>query len=229
MNFLAHVLVATRTGPRSPDRLVGSVLPDLAAMAGCRLRPELLDGGDPSGELREGVTCHHAADRAFHSDRAFTAGARRLRRTALEAGLPAGASRAVGHVGWELLLDGELLSRTDVAADFATALAAAPPAAGVFAPGDRGRWLGLVDHLATTEWWRRYHDPAVVAAALHRRLRRRRRLAFGPDDVPTVTGVLAAELACVATEAGPVVDRVVDAVGGNGAHPPVLPRPPAGP
>jgi acyl carrier protein phosphodiesterase len=229
MNFLAHVLVATRTGPRSPDRLVGSVLPDLAAMAGCRLRPELLDGGDPSGEVREGVTCHHAVDRAFHADRAFTAGARRLRCAALEAGLPAGPSRAVGHAGWELLLDGVLLSRTGVVADFAMALAAAPPAAGLFAPGDRGRWLGLVDHLATTQWWRRYGDPAVVAAALHRRLRRRRRLAFGLGEVPTVAGVLAAELASVATDAGPVVDRVVDAVGGNRARQPVLARSPAGP
>jgi hypothetical protein len=208
VNFLAHVLVAARTGPRSPDRLVGAVLPDLAAMAGCRPRPELLNGGDPCGELRDGMGCHHAADRAFHADRAFTAGARRLRHAALRAGLPPGASRAVGHAGWELLLDGELLCRTDVADIFVAALAAAPSASAVFASDDRRRWLGLVDHLATVQWWRRYDDPQVVATALQRRVRPRPRLAFGPDEVPTVAGVLAGEAAEVAAAGGPIVDRV---------------------
>lgn len=212
MNFLAHAIVAARTGPGSAERLVGSVLPDLAAMAGCRPRPELLDVGDPSGEVREGMACHHEADRAFHADRTFTAGARRLRHAALQAGLPPGASRAVGHAGWELLLDGELLRRSEAADAFGAALAAAPSAAAVFGAGDRQRWLGLVGHLATAQWWRRYHDPQAVAAALQRRVRARPRLAFGSGEIPTVAGVLAGEADEVAAECGPVVDRVVAAV-----------------
>ncbi|HUA96453.1 MAG TPA: hypothetical protein VMB82_13125 [Acidimicrobiales bacterium] len=209
MNFLAHALVAVRTGSGTPNGVVGAVLPDLAPMAGCRLYPELLDAEQLGPEVLAGIACHHQADRAFHADRAFTAGARRLRRAALAAGLAPGASRAVGHAGWELLLDGQLPDRTRALEAFSGALAAAPVAAGAFAPSDRPRWEALANHVATTRWWHHYDDPQVVAEALHRRVRDRARLAFGSDDVPMVAEVLASELAEVAAVAGPVVDRLV--------------------
>ncbi|MGH9090464.1 MAG: hypothetical protein ACRDZR_03645 [Acidimicrobiales bacterium] len=204
MNFLAHALVAARTGSGSTERVVGAVLPDLAGMA--HIRPV---GDRLGGELSEGVRCHHEADRAFHADRTFTTGARRLRLAALDAGLPPGASRAVGHLGWELLLDGELLHRSDAAAVFGTALASAPSATAAFAPGDRGRWLQLVEHLDRSRWWCRYHDPEVVAEALRRRTASRPRLAFGPTEVPAVARMLAEAQGSVAAASGLVVDRVV--------------------
>lgn len=210
MNFLAHALVAARTGSGSPGRVAGAVLPDLASMARCRPRPELPEEGRFGGELRDGIASHHEADRVFHADRAFTAGASRLRQAALRAGLPPGASRAVGHAGWELLLDGQLLGRTEAADVFAVALAAAPSAAAVFAPDDRARWVGLVEHLAAAQWWRRYDDPFVVAEALHRRMRARPRLAFGQRDVPTVAAVLASSKPKVERVAKELVNRVVE-------------------
>jgi acyl carrier protein phosphodiesterase len=212
VNFLAHASVAVRTGSGGPDRVLGAVLPDLAPMAGCRPGPEPLGAGRLGPEVLDGIACHHLADRAFHADRAFTAGARRLRQAALAAGLAPGASRAVGHAGWELLLDGQLADRTQVLDAFSSALAAAPSAAGAFAPGDRPRWEALADHLATARWWRHYDDPQVVAEALHRRVRDRPRLAFGSDEVPVVVEVLGAELAEVAAVAGAVLDRVVHEV-----------------
>jgi acyl carrier protein phosphodiesterase len=212
VNFLAHALVAVRTGSGTPNRVVGAVLPDLAPMAGCRPRPELLDAERLGPEVLDGIACHHRADRAFHADRAFTAGARRLRQGALAAGLPPGASRAVGHAGWELLLDGQLVDRTRALEAFSAALAAAPSAAGAFAPSDQLRWEALADHMVTTQWWRHYDDPQVVAEALHRRVRDRPRLAFDSGDVPAVAEVLGGELAKVAAVAGLVVDRVVHEV-----------------
>lgn len=205
MNFLAHALVAARTGSGSPERVVGAVLPDLAGMAGIRPVGERL-----GSELREGVACHHEADRAFHGDRAFTVGARSLRLAALDAGLPSGASRVVGHLGWELLLDGALLGWSHAAEVFAGALAEAPSAGVAFAPGgDRERWRALVDYLATSRWWLRYDDPEVVAEALHRRAGGRPRLAFRPAAMPAVARVLVAAQGSVATASVAVVDRVV--------------------
>lgn len=211
MNFLAHALVAGRTGSGSPERVVGAVLPDLAGMAG--IRPV---GGSLDGELAEGVACHHAADRAFHADRSFTAGARNLRLAALDAGLPPGASRVVGHLGWELLLDGTLLSFTDAAMAFEAALSGAPSATVAFTGSDSERWLALVQHLDANRWWLRYHDPEVVAEALHRRVRDRPRLAIHEPQVPMVARLLAGSLDTVDRSATKLVDSVVARVKSEG-------------
>lgn len=204
MNFLAHAVVAARTGTGSPARVLGGVLPDLAGMAGCRVATERLDD-----EVRDGVACHHRADRAFHADRTFTDGARHLRHRALAAGLPPGASRAIGHAGWELLLDGALLGHSEAAGVFVAALACAPAVAGALPPAGRARWHGLVHHLAAAQWWRRYDEPDVVAEALRRRLQARPRLAFGPATVPAAALVLAGAAGAVDAAAEPTVDRVV--------------------
>jgi hypothetical protein len=58
MNFFGHALVAAHKTP-DPPFVLGSMLPDFAAMLRLRLpamRDEL---------MRDGVAFHHATDRAF--------------------------------------------------------------------------------------------------------------------------------------------------------------------
>jgi hypothetical protein len=124
----------------------------------------------------------------------------------------------VGHLGWELLLDGALLGQSHAAEAFDEALAVAPPSAEVFAHGDGERWLVLVEHLATSRWWLRYDDPEVVAETLRRRVDDRPRLPFQPDSMPTVARIFAAAQGSVNAASGAVIDRVVlGAVGPLGA------------
>lgn len=196
--------MAARTGTGSAERILGAVLPDLAPMAGLRTPREAL-----SPEVAGGVACHRRADASFHADPTFVAGAARLRRAARDGGLAEGPSRAVGHAGWELLLDGALLGRSEAAGVFARGLAAGAGIAGAFGDGS-GRWLGLLARLEHDRWWRRYDDDAVVASALWRRLRTRRRLAFDEAALPSVAAVLGAARASVAATAGAVVDRAVE-------------------
>ena len=72
MNVLGHIHVALAGGRDDPEYLLGAVLPDLAPMAGVRLRAR----SDLPGSVGEGVRCHLRADRAFHAH----AGFRRRRR-----------------------------------------------------------------------------------------------------------------------------------------------------
>lgn len=103
MNFFSHALLAAETG-RGPRFVLGSMLPDLVNMVGVRM-PQL---DEP--ELRAGVAHHELVDRLFHplprTVRLMDALAARLRAR----GVSGGAPDAVGHVGFELLLDGYLWS-----------------------------------------------------------------------------------------------------------------------
>ncbi len=108
MNYLGHALVAGRRRGSGPLGVLGAVLPDLAGMARLRYERERM-----RGEVAAGVRMHHATDRAFHRDPAFVRGSGGLRQAAAAVGLPLGASRAIGHVGWELLLDGVLAETTE--------------------------------------------------------------------------------------------------------------------
>ena len=99
-------------------------------------------------------------------------------------------ARAVGHVGWELLLDGTLLG-TPAEDAYREALAAAgrPAVADGVRAEDRERWA-----LFLTRWWPdavlAYDDPATVAERLWHILGRRPRLALEVGHVATVATVL---------------------------------------
>ncbi|HVT78700.1 MAG TPA: hypothetical protein VHD87_16795, partial [Acidimicrobiales bacterium] len=112
MNLLGHIQVA-RTQSDQPAFWLGSALPDLEREAGVAL-------GDVSvwpAEVRAGIACHHRADATFHDLAAFRTQSIALTRALLDAGVPRGAARAVGHAGWELLFDGALLTRDDALVD----------------------------------------------------------------------------------------------------------------
>ena len=183
MNFLGHTHVALASGEDDPRYLLGAVLPDLASMAHVRL-----DRGSVQGELHRGVRCHIETDAVFHALPAFRHGSSAIRQQLVERGMRRGAARAVGHLGWELLLDGTLVD-TSTERAFRSALAVATPTA--IAPEDHERWRVFL-----ARWHERpeprlhYDDPEWVAERLMYALGSRPRLAFGPEDLATVTEVL---------------------------------------
>ncbi len=206
MNFLAHCIVAERTGPGGAPYDLGAVLSDLCSMAGLRFAFDRLPEA-----VAAGVRCHRVADRVFHADPEFLAGARAIRAGALFAGLPPGASRAVGHVGWELLLDGTppVVGATG---RFEAALGECWSVVPALAPGEAKTWLRLTDRLVADRFWTRYDDPEVVARRLFGLLARRPRLAFGSDALSTAASVMATSRPMVLARADSVVERVVQKV-----------------
>ncbi|MGH9007405.1 MAG: hypothetical protein ACRDV6_06795 [Acidimicrobiales bacterium] len=207
MNFLAHCLVAERAWMASADELLGATLSDLAAMAGVRF-----DVGALPEEIAAGVRCHWDADRAFHADPAFVEGAGAIRRALAAAGVAVGPSRAVGHAGWELLLDGTPAVQKGAARGFATALGRATEAAVALGPSDATRWAALGRRMGGGAWWSGYAEPAFVAERLFGMLGRRPRLAFGARELPVVTEVLSSVRPAVMATADAVLDRVVEKV-----------------
>ncbi|HEX3947013.1 MAG TPA: hypothetical protein VHW47_04885, partial [Acidimicrobiales bacterium] len=166
MNFLAHVLVAAESGDGTPEAALGAALPDLARMAGVRFDRDALPP-----LVRQGIDSHHRADSCFHADRTFLTGAEALRSAGRRRGLPVGASRAVGHAGWELLLDGALLGVPELVDRFLAATDCADTVVPTLDPADRASWAGLVASLRTDRWWLRYDEPALVAESLFRMVR----------------------------------------------------------
>jgi hypothetical protein len=207
VNFIAHVQVAlSAAGPRpdEADVAFGAALPDLASVAALRFDRSAL-----SGAIREGVVIHHKTDEAFHSLHEFTTGVGDLRDQLLARGLAAGPSRAVGHAGWELLLDGSLLDRAGVEQGFARVLERAPDLAGVVSPADADRWRGLIAGMRADRWWLGYRDPEIVAQRLQRLLRARRRLSFSTEETPIVAEALTSVKPSVETAADSVMAEVI--------------------
>jgi hypothetical protein len=202
MNYLAHLAVATATSA-SPRYGLGAILSDLCAMSGLRCTY-----GRLPGEVAAGVQCHRAADRAFHADPVFLAGAGAIRSAALAAGLPPGASRAIGHAGWELLLDGT------PAVGWAgpwlvAALGEWEGATVAFDPADRATWRRLTEGMAAERPWTASCDPEVVAVRLWRALGRRPRLRFERRDQAVVANLLAQARPSVLAQAPPLMERVI--------------------
>lgn len=118
MNFFGHAAVATWRSS-TPAFVLGAMLPDFSSMI--RARPPRTRHAD----LRAGIEFHHRTDHAFHESPTF----RRLSAEAFEVllarGLRRGSSRAVAHIGVELLLDFELAEDPASRAAFRAAIVAA--------------------------------------------------------------------------------------------------------
>jgi hypothetical protein len=216
VNLLGHTYVALAGGRDDPQYLLGAVLPDLAPMAGVRVRSR----SDLPGAVGAGVRCHLRADRAFHAHGGFREGAAALRRAVAAAGVASGPSRAVGHAGWELLLDGTLVG-TEVEHAFHVAVrVAGDQVAGVLAPEDRARWAAFLAR-ARRGGRLRYDEPRWVADRLHAMLARRPRLRLPDHQVATVADALAAHAAAVVAAAPAVLGdtALAAAPGGSPAGP----------
>ena len=173
-----------------PGLLLGSALPDLAAMGRFRIL-----GTTADVNVAKGIFLHHRTDEAFHRHPWFTKRNRALIEQLQAAGVQRGPARACSHVGIELLLDGELLRHQPVAQAVTSAFAAIGPRRNnladlVPAPHSE-RWLRHLDRLADHELPTDYHDPWAVAQRLQRILARRPRLALDQDLVATVAQALA--------------------------------------
>jgi hypothetical protein len=201
MNVLGHTSVALAWGGDDPELLLGAVLPDLASMVNVRVDRSRLGRG-----IGDGVRCHIEADATFHDHAEFRAGSAALRRDLAERGLDRGPVRAIGHAGWELLLDGTLVGSSAETA-YWRALDVGERALDAIAEPGRGRWLGFLAYRRRRPRLR-YDDPPWVAERLHDLLARRPRLRFSREELPAVAEVLGAHAAPVAAVAPEVLATV---------------------
>jgi hypothetical protein len=203
MNVLGHASVALAWGGDDPAFVLGAVLPDLASMVHVRIDRSLLDG-----RIGDGMSCHIGADAIFHDHPDFRGGSAALRRDLASEGLDRGPVRAIGHAGWELLLDGTLLgSRAEAA--YWRALDVGELAMDAIAEPDRPRWLGFLSYRRRRPLLR-YDDPPWVAERLHDLLARRPRLRFSRGELPAVADVLGAHAGAVAAVGPGVLTAVTE-------------------
>lgn len=201
VNLLGHVRVALH-GSSDDLHVLGSILPDLESLLG-----ERLEAARTQPAVAAGIAVHRATDAAFHADPRFTAGSIGLTRALLARGVGRGPARAVGHAGWELLLDGTLVDDAEVTDAFAAAIGALGELAAAEPAGtDRLRWFAA--RQPNQPIWAAYADPALVADRLHRQLSTRPRLSFPADQRATIADELAAAAGAIHEQAPALVADV---------------------
>jgi len=165
-----------------PRFVLGAMLPDLVSMAGVRIA----QAHDPV--LAAGIALHHETDAAFHGAPVFTELCRSAQEELQAAGVGRATSRAVGHVGAELLLDG-ILSYDEVArAAYSHAIERSvhDPMEGMLSlRGDATtqELQGLLARLHRAPLPQGYREPSFVLDRLQTILARRPRLAFQSGDL----------------------------------------------
>src|SRR4051794_35492034 len=162
------------------------MLPDFAGMAGLRLSP--VSGPLP---LLQGVALHHRTDEAFHGSPVFLELMDWTTRALTGSGVARGPARAVGHVGVELLVDGELLRADDVAAAYREALTHSERVHELFEDSAQlARWIVLERHLHSHGVPYDYRNTDAVVRRLSRIFADRPRLALDESAERAVRGVL---------------------------------------
>lgn len=185
MNFLGHAKVALWTGRPAPDFVLGAMLPDFASMAGLRLGEVAAQG------VAAGVSLHLRTDDVFHAAPAFLALMQGAIDTLTGQGVARGPARAVGHIGVELLIDGELVREPEVGDAYLSALEAfaALPVdsfAGFATPPMQRLVKRLREHGIPYD----YERPDAVAARLAQILAGRPRLALSAEAQAVVGGIM---------------------------------------
>jgi hypothetical protein len=210
VNAGGHIAVASEvvaSSGRRPElgELLGSALPDLAAMGRFRLT-----GAARTPGLAAGIGLHHRTDEQFHRHPWFRQRNRQLTDELAAAGLDRGPAMACSHVGIELLLDGELLRHPAAgdasAAAFAEIASLTVDLVQLVGPADRRRWLTHLDAFARRRLPTDYGDPDAVAHRLHRILAARPRLALAERHITPVAAALARCKPGIDATAGAVVD-----------------------
>jgi hypothetical protein len=180
------------------------MLPDFASMASVRL------GVPGSREVQAGVSFHHRTDAVFHAAAPFLALMKHTVEQLTAEGAARGPARAIGHVGVEMLIDGELLTRSGTPEAFERALRQArsldddPALSPVTREGlqwVRGR---LTAHGVPHD----YRNTDAVVVRLSRMLSGRPRLALDPGTQHLTRALLPSIQEAVASR----IDEILDAV-----------------
>ena len=170
-----------------PAFVLGSMLPDFAGMARAKLAPTTAS----SGPVVDGIALHHRTDDVFHASPIFV---RLLQETLDELttlGVARGTARAIGHVGTEMFIDGELLRSPEVAAAYTRALNAGDALGALFADADAAaRWELLRKRLIVYGAPYDYGEPESVLHRLTVVLRGRPRLAIDDLALPALRQAL---------------------------------------
>jgi acyl carrier protein phosphodiesterase len=183
MNFIGHLYVARWTGD-APRFLLGAMLPDFASMTAIRL-PAIADP-----ELAEGVRLHHRTDDAFHGAPVFSALVQETISTLTLRGVERGPARAVGHIGVEMLIDGELVREAELGAAYLSALAAFSGIAHTLEAERSAALEGLVARLIRYGIPYDYERPEAVTARVSSVLSRRPRLALSAQAQAVVGSIM---------------------------------------
>ena len=182
MNYVGHAHLAIRIDP-SPDHVLGSMLPDFAAMCGSRLAHIEHTG------VSTGVALHHATDLVFHGLEVFKDFCAEGAEDLMESGLSKASAVAVAHIGFELMLDGYVvgLDGGDLARAYAEGLDAAASTrlgAGIAwrAPGAAAAFESLRAFLRDRGFPTVFRDAGFIASRLEHILARRPRFALEPEQ-----------------------------------------------
>lgn len=180
MNFFGHAaLAASHFGSEQPlptdsqlaTLCLGAMLPDFVGML--RLsRPVVKDA-----TLARGVLFHHKTDDAFHDLPSFVSLSRQAFAWLSERGLPRGPSRAVAHIGIEMLLDEAFATDARARDAYRAALRVElTPLLELTAPADTARLRTLQHNLLVRAETALGASPAVVAERIRRTLAGRPRI-----------------------------------------------------
>jgi len=213
VNFYGHAVVAAAS-ERDGEFVLGAMLPDFISILGTR--PPRLE----VGSLRRGVAYHHRTDAAFHESEIF----RTLQAQASDhlraCGVRRGPTRAVAHVGVELLIDAALAwsfaasspsnsTAPDEAYLRALELGAAPLSGLAWAPSsDTERFMGLCQRLRQAGVARFRVDAEQAMADLGRILARRPRLALTDQETPAVKAWAAQAFLVVKSELPALLEQL---------------------
>lgn len=220
MNFVGHIHLAriniegdsassdddTAPDDKNVGFLIGSALPDIAAMGRFRLIGHTADRS-----IAAGIDLHHRTDEAFHRHDWFRRNSRAVAQRLELVGLSRGAARACGHVGVELLLDGRLLDdQADLRGSVQFAMSQiSQPTLKLTAAVQRDRQSDWDAHLDSVAGWPLpddYRRPEAVASRLYRILSRRPRLRISDEQVGAVADTLAERQPLIETGVSQLID-----------------------
>jgi len=224
VNFYGHAVVAART-EQDGEFVLGAMLPDFISILGSR--PPRLE----MGSLARGVAYHHRTDAAFHENAIFRALQAEASDQLLARGVRRGPTRAVAHVGVELLIDAALAwsfassAAHSASADTAAAEAAylralelgsAPLSGLAWEPSsDTERLMGLCQRLRHVGVDRFRVDAEQVTVDLARILARRPRLALAEQETPAVKAWAAQAFLVVKTELPALLEQLKNRLDGQ--------------
>lgn len=190
LNFYGHAVLAATTH-QSSEFVLGAMLPDFISILGSR--PPRLE----LGTLARGVAFHHRTDAAFHDGTIFRTLQAEAASYLSARGVRRGPTRAVAHVGVELLIDAALARDPLLAgADSTTAdecylaaleLGASPHPALAWDPAsETERFMGLCQRLRHIGVDRFRVGAEQAMTDLARILDRRPRLALSDHEILAV-------------------------------------------